>query len=940
MGIFGGRSSNCGPSAMVLAASIFAALCFFMPASHAQAPSAEQMKYFKSLSPSEQKRLAEQFGVSLPDLQGSQGGQQQRQDLPQTIYRQGGERGQQNQQDDEDQRRERQNQEDRDREDELPIFGMNVFAGQATSFTPIGDLPVPADYIVAPGDEIAIQVYGKLNEEYQLLVSRDGNINIPNLGPFSVVGKRFAQVREEIHQKFSQQVIGAQVSVSLGELHSMQIYVLGDARQPGAYQLSSLATATQAIIAAGGIADTGSLRKIEVRRGGQLLSRIDLYDLLLHGNRGGDLRLQSGDAVFIPPAGARVQIEGEVLRPAIYELGPKGTSLDSLVNNAGGALPSANTSRLRLERKGNQGRDVFTLNLSQPQGRQFALQEGDQIYLDKQNEGYRNSVQLTGAFINAGQHGFQEGMRVADLLTHPKTVLRDDADDAVALLVRQEPRQQISVRYVHLRKIMKTPQSRDNVLLRAEDELVVLPAFVAQDASKKEDRENKTQKYDNNANDPLGEASPYQHQGAMTERRFNSERGFVDENGNSSDYPRQGVNSRALMEFDSKQRKLMSVLATQQDQNLSAEETRQRREALEELSTLRVARRRAELLAPIVEKLREQAGVDAYQNVVEIAGEIKYPGSYPYQSGMSLETLLQIAGGLKENAFTEHGELARMVDKGDQLELQTSRVAISGMSPEKLTLRARDKINIFERPEWRDTVAVEVTGEVRFPGTYTVVRGTGFKELINRAGGFTEFAFPEGAVFSREKLKEKEQEQIERLRERLKEEVATLSLRKSSGISGLSVSPTEAIDAVDKLNSVEALGRLVIDLPALVAADKNVLTLEDGDFLHIPSHSRTVTVVGEVQYPSSHLFEQDVNYKDYIDRAGGTRQRADRGRIYIIRANGQVVVPKNSWFGASVKEGDTIVVPINAQYVDKLSVFGSVTQILYQLGIAYDVIKN
>lgn len=939
MGILGRRSSYRGQGAVVLAVSIYVVLCFFVTASYAQAPSAQQMKYFKSLSPSEQKQLAEQFGVSLSDLQGSQGGQQQRQELPQTIYRQGDERGQQNQREDEERFKARQSREERDENDELPIFGMNVFAGQVTSFTPIGDLPVPADYIVAPGDEIAIQVYGKLNEEYNLLVSRDGNINIPNLGPFSVVGKRFAQVREEIHQKFSQQVIGAQVSVSLGELHSMQVYVLGDARQPGGYQLSSLATATQAIIAAGGIADTGSLRQIEVRRGGELLSRIDLYDLLLHGNRGGDLRLQSGDAVFIPPAGPRVQIEGEVLRPAIYELDRKGTLLEALVKNAGGALPTANTSRLRVERKGNQGRDVFTLNLSQTQGRQFALQEGDQVYLDKQNEGYRNSVQLTGAFINAGQHGFQEGMRVADLFTNPKTVLRDDADDAVALLVRQEPRQQISVRYVHLRNIIKNSQSQDNVLLRAEDELVVLPAFVAQDVSKKEDRENKAQKY-GNVNDTLGGESPYQHQGAMTERRFNSERGFVDEDDNSSDYPRQGVNSRALMEFDSKQRKLMSVLATQQDQNLSAEEARQRREALEELSTLRVARRRAELLAPIVEKLREQAGVNAYQNVVEIAGEVKYPGSYPYQSGMSLETLLQISGGLKENAFTEHGELARMVDKGDRLELQTSRVAINGMSPEKLTLRARDKVNIFERPEWRDTVAVEVTGEVRFPGTYTVVRGTGFKELINRAGGFTEFAFPEGAVFSREKLKEKEQEQIERLRERLKEEVATLSLRKSSGISGLSVSPTEAIDAVDKLNSVEALGRLVIDLPALASTDKNVLTLEDGDFLHIPSHSRTVTVVGEVQYPSSHLFEQDISYKEYIDRAGGTRQRADKGRIYIIRANGQVVVPKNSWFGASVNEGDTIVVPINAQYVDKLSVFGSVTQILYQLGIAYDVISD
>jgi polysaccharide export outer membrane protein len=916
---------------------LLASLCCFVSLASAQSqPSASQIKYFQSLSSSEQRKIAEQYGISLPNNNGSNT-QQQNSQLPKTIYRSEYERMQQ-QEKGGDQQMSPSNQFDLDDQssDELPIFGMRFFAGQATSFTPIGDLPVSADYIVSPGDEVNIQVYGKLNEQYELLVRRDGTINIPNLGPFSVVGKRFSQVREELHSKFQQQIIGAQIAVSMGELHAMQIYVLGDARQPGAYQLSSLATATQAIIAAGGIADSGSLRRIQVRRGNRLIAEVDLYDLLLHGKRGGDIRLQTGDAVFIAPAGPRVEVDGEVLRPAIYELADRETSVSEVLAYAGGSLPSAYASGVRVERLTSNGVDVFSVELNDAKSRSFDVKSGDKIFLDKRNTGYRKSIQLAGAFINAGQHGFKEGMRVADIFSAPKTILRDDADKSIALLVRKEAKQQISVHYIPISEVVAQPSSQKNLKLMPEDELLVLPSFVVQPYPEKNDEDDDTERnYSAFVDDKRGKSTV-----GFRQRRLErgSERGQSE--ATASTLSADEYRPQAETKYLSRQQRLTELMDLQEQKPLSAEEERLRKEALEDQATQELEIRRAELLAPIMEKLREQASNQSYQQTVEIAGEVKYPGSYPYMPNMSLETLIHIAGGLKENAFPGGGELARFVEDGGKISLQTNRIAIEDGAAKSTRLQARDRISIFERPEWRDTIAVRVTGEVKFPGTYTVVRGTGFKDLIQRAGGLTQFAFPEGSVFSRETLKEKEQEQIERLRNRLKEEVATLSLRKSSGISGLSVSPSEAIDAVDKLNSVEALGRLVVDLPSLLASDKTRLTLEDGDFLHIPSHSRTVTVVGEVQYPSSHLYEDDIDYKEYLQRAGGTRQRADSKRIYIIRANGQVVVPKNTWFGVDVAEGDTIVVPINAQYVDKLSVFGSVTQILYQLGIAYDVISR
>jgi polysaccharide biosynthesis/export protein len=889
-------------------------------------PSQEQLKYFRSLSASEQRSLAQQFGISIPDF--GSGATQQAAQLPQTIYRHIPEEGAESSNPYLYQAW--QSRYDDSESNELPIFGMSFFSGQAMSFTPIGDLPVPVDYLVAPGDQVNIQVYGKINEQYSLVVSRDGAINIPNLGPFSVVGKKFSQLRDELRNKFQRQLIGVQIAVSMGELHAMQVYILGDARQPGAYQLSSLATATQAIIAAGGIADSGSLRHVRVLRGREVVAEIDLYELLLQGKRGGDIRLQSGDAVFVAPAGPRVEIDGEVLRPAIYELSNERTSLDEVLAYAGGVLPGAHVSGIRLERFSPEGVDVFSLDVNEATNKQFMIKGGDKLFIDQKNKSYRNSVQLVGAFINPGQHGFRPGMRVADLFSNPKSVLRDDADSSTAILVRKEEGLRISVHYIPILEVLGQPDSDDNIVIQAEDEILVLPAFVVQPYPKPDEEDI----------EPEPETAGNRDVAGSKRSQLESARNNVKDQAVNTGQGSLTYNAAVESEYESRQRRLMELMELQEQKNLSAEEARLKKEELEDQATQHLEKRRAELLAPIMEKLKEQANSESYQQVVEIAGEVKYPGSYPYMQDMSLGTLIHIAGGLKENAFSGGAELARLVQGGEEISLQTNRIPLKHGAPRSIILKPRDRISIFERPEWRDTIAVRVTGEVRFPGTYTVVRGTGFKELLRRVGGLTEFAFPRGAVFSRTSLKEKEQEQIERLRRRLKEDVATLSLRKSSAISGLSVSPSEAIEAVEKLSAVEALGRLVVDLPALLSSGQSKFTLEDGDFLHIPSHSRTVTVVGEVQYPSSHLYEEGIDYKEYLQRAGGARQRADTKRIYIIRANGQVVVPRNTWFGVDVTEGDTIVVPINAQYVDKLSVFGSVTSILYQLGVAYDVIKD
>src|SRR5262249_1426468 len=223
----------------------------------------------------------------------------------------------------------------------------------ANPFVPPTDIPVPLNYVVGPGDTVNVQLFGNQNQDYRFTVSRDGTITFPEIGPVNVAGLTFEQLRDAVTQRVSEQMIGVRASVTLGELRSIRVFVLGDVTRPGSYLVGSLSTMTNALYASGGVKTVGSLRNVALIRGGNTISTLDLYDLLLRGDTRADARLMSGDAIFVPPVGATVAVDGEVRRPAIYEI--KGErSVSGLVTLAGGLAPDANRTNLRLERIGTK----------------------------------------------------------------------------------------------------------------------------------------------------------------------------------------------------------------------------------------------------------------------------------------------------------------------------------------------------------------------------------------------------------------------------------------------------------------------------------------------------------------------------------------------------------------------------------------------------------
>ena len=214
----------------------------------------------------------------------------------------------------------------------LVPFGYDLFAGIPSTFAPATDISIPQDYTVGPGDVIEVQLFGSQNAKYSLTVQRDGAVQFPQLGPVQLAGLKFDDARTVLTNQISKQMIGVSSAITLGALRSIRVFILGDARYPGSYTVSSLSTMTNALLLSGGIAQTGSLRRIELKRQGRLVSRLDLYDLLLKGDTSRDLRLQPGDVLFVPPVGTTVGISGEVRRPAIYELaGPTSAAEDSSV---------------------------------------------------------------------------------------------------------------------------------------------------------------------------------------------------------------------------------------------------------------------------------------------------------------------------------------------------------------------------------------------------------------------------------------------------------------------------------------------------------------------------------------------------------------------------------------------------------------------------------
>jgi len=356
----------------------------------------------------------------------------------------------------------------------LKAFGYDVFArSRASTFSPVDQMAVPANYPVGVGDEVLVVLWGRINEEQRLRVDRDGKINLARIGPVSVSGLPFSVVQKNILDRV-QSIEGVQASVSMGDLRSIQVFIVGEVKSPGMYTVNALTNVTNALFAAGGPTRNGSLRNIQLRRNGTTISDIDFYDFLLAGDNKTGLRLAPGDVIFVPVARKVAAVAGNVRRSAFYELKGK-TDLKDLLELAGGITPAAWVNRIQVERfSDNQYQVVLDLTSeSAKELPKFDIDDGDIVKIFPVVQADRNTVYLEGNVQRPGKYEFKDGMKITDVVPGYAALLPETYFDYAVVKRQEPPKFRESLIPFSLKKAFEDPSSADNVPLLARDRIVV-----------------------------------------------------------------------------------------------------------------------------------------------------------------------------------------------------------------------------------------------------------------------------------------------------------------------------------------------------------------------------------------------------------------------------------------------------------------------------------
>ncbi|MBW2072878.1 MAG: SLBB domain-containing protein, partial [Deltaproteobacteria bacterium] len=304
---------------------------------------------------------------------------------------------------------------------ELRQYGYDFFTEEISAFTPLSDIPVGNDYVIGPGDNFEIHLWGKVEQSYSVTVNRDGQIILPRIGAVTVSGLTYSEMKRHLDHKFREYYPDFDMTITMGQLRTIQVYVVGEAQNPGTYSLSSLSTVITALFATGGPNKNGSMRHIRLLRNGQQVKEIDLYDFFLKGNKRQDARLEPGDTIFIPVIGPVVGVAGNVKRPAIYEM--KGSqTIGQAIEMAGGLLPIGHLQNVVVERiQGHKQRVVKSFNLdptaqSAEKNLQTLLSDGDVIKIYPIYKKLDKVVYLEGNVKYPREYELKPGMRVSDLI--------------------------------------------------------------------------------------------------------------------------------------------------------------------------------------------------------------------------------------------------------------------------------------------------------------------------------------------------------------------------------------------------------------------------------------------------------------------------------------------------------------------------------------------
>jgi len=656
----------------------------------------------------------------------------------------------------------------------IKAFGYDLFDGSPENFSPIMEATPPPDYKLGPGDHVLVNIWGHVDMQLELTVDREGKVFIPKVGEIIVWGLTMDEFKQRLDQGLSSAYSDYELSISLGKIRRIKIFVYGEVKKPGGYTLSSLATLFNALHVAGGATVNGSLRTIKHIRHTKILSEIDLYRFLLTGDNSQDAELQSGDVIFVPVVGPRVSVTGEVKRPAVYEI-TGGERLRDLIGLGGGSTAQAFLEMVDIDRIGSDdNRILLTLDISSDKSESennLELADGDRVNVSSIYDSLKNTVVLSGHIKHPGRYELTEGMRVSDLLGCGELLIKESYLER-ANLFRTKHDMTREVYAVNLQSVLQGDDSTD-YLLADNDSLVV-----------------------------------YSHK----------------------------------------------------------------------------------------EIKREMT--------VSIAGAVKRPGNFEYFCGMRLSDLIFLAGNPLKQAYLLRAEIAR-VNPGkpaDMIYVNLAEALDGGVGSEDIPLEEDDIVYIRSIPGWRIGESVMISGEVIFPGSYTLIKeNERLSDLLERCGGATPEAFIKGLVFLRNSISaDIERKQVRNI----------LASTEATVLDSLN-------RPIPKINPNVDLGqvnRIVIDIERLrkdLDSPDNVV-LRNGDYIYVPEIPSGVQVTGAVASSGTIAFKKGKKPGYFVQKAGGYVGNASKGELRLIKADGRIYSGRKA-SREKVEIGDIVVVPFKMQ---------------------------
>ncbi len=777
-------------------------------------------------------------------------------------------------------------------------FGIDILSGGLREPDAIPmDLPVGPDYTVGPGDSLAIDLWGGVSQRMLRVVDRQGRIALPEAGPLLVSGKTLGEVQSTVQEVLRSQYRDVSADVSLSRLRTIRVYVVGEVGEPGAYDISSLSTPLNAIVAAGGVTPRGSLRSLKHFRGKQLIEVVDAYDLLLRGVSTDEKRLESGDSLLVPPAGPQVTIEGMVRRPAIYEMRGE-TTLEDALELAGGILPAAQLQHVEVERLvAHQKRTMFSVDLSSSEDADaattklngFQVQDGDRIHIFPIAPYNDQAIYLQGHVLRPGRYSYKKGMKLSDLVSSYGDLLPEPAGNYAEIIRLNPPDYRPTVESFDLAAALAKPESSPK--LQPLDTVRIFSKFDFQAAP------------DVWVGGEVREPGLYVTSGQARLR--------------DAVYLAGGVSPDA--ELDSAQ-----LFRTSKDGTLKILSVN--------LSGALAGNPTSNLLLEPHDRIivhRNPAKVDP--PTVYVKGQVAKPGRYPLTSNMRVQDLILAAGGLKRSADSQNAVLAHEQQDTSGGPAATSvavklSAMMTGDSTANLPLNNGDVLTIRQLPGW-DNLGAKVTirGEVMHPGTYGIEPGESLATVLGEAGGFTSEANPYGTVLTRRDVRDLEMKTHDELLARVKSEETQLKALPENDVDQKNAKLTALAQVETALTQLETnlpIGRVVIhaspDLKTFEQAAANA-PLRNGDVIVVPKKADYVLVNGQVFNATAVGYVPGRSAKWYLGQAGGLTQLADKKSVFVIRANGSVLTAKNNstiWSGdplsAVLLPGDAIIVPERA----------------------------